>query len=301
MSKYLLIFLSIIISAVISFGTNAASDLELHAKIELKTKIEPETKKTHLTGERYLPSKQQMLDIDNTLSKAKKANKLALIIMGANWCHDSRALATKLFLPEVKDTIESNYELLFVDVGYLTKVKKVITRFGMPVIYATPTVLIIDPKSEQQINGHNMHLWRDADKVSVSNTIEYFTDIADNQQNLLASLSKSNHANKVLLETLNQSINQFEQHQAIRIYKAFTIIGPLLKEKKQGGKAKDFVKHWKAVAALRYKITDDLAVLRQQAIEISSAANSNKKLSFPEYPAFEWELKEQQNNPRHGS
>jgi hypothetical protein len=301
MSKYLLAFLGIIISAVVSLGINAATDPALHAKPELKTKAEPEIKEPHQTGERYLPSDQQMLDIDNTLSKAKEANKLALIVMGANWCHDSRALATKLFLPEVKDTIESNYELLFVDVGYLTKVKKVITRFGMPVIYATPTVLIIEPNSEQQINGHNMHLWRDADKVSVSDTIEYFSDIANNRHDLLVSLTKVKTENLALLDALNQSINQFEQHQAQRIYKAFTIIGPLLKEKKEGGQAKNFAKHWKAVAALRYKITDDLAILRQQAIEIASVTNSEKKLSFPEYPAFVWELKEQVNNQEHGS
>ena len=295
MNKRILDLMGIIISALLSLTLNAASATELEIKAELKTK------KIHQSGELFLPSTQQMQDIDFTLAKAKKANKLALLIMGANWCHDSRSLATRLYLPEVKDTIESNYELLFVDVGFLTNVKKVITRFGMPVIYATPTVLIIDPESEQLINGTNMHLWRDADKVSVSETVQYFSDIANNRQDLLVSLSSVKTENKALLKALNQSINQFEQHQAKRIYKAFAIIGPLIKEKKQGGKPKNFVKHWKAVAALRYKITDDLADLRQQAIEISSVANSDKKLSFPDYPAFEWELKEQVGSKRNES
>lgn len=279
MNKNLLGIVGVTVFIILSLSLSEATASEHKAKEEIDR-----------SGELFLPSNHQMEEIDKTLSKAKANNKLALIVMGANWCHDSRSLANKLYLPEVKETIDSNYELIFVDVGYLTKVKNVITRFGMPVIYATPTVLIVEPSSETLINGHNMHLWRDADKVSVSDTYQYFADIATNRQQLLASLSDAKTADKALLESLNLSINQFEQHQADRIYKAFTIIGPLVKEKKQGGEPENFLKHWKAVAALRYKITDDLAVLRQQAIEIASVANSDKKLSFPEYPAFEWEL-----------
>ena len=145
-----------------------------------------------------------------------------------------------------------------------------------------------------------MHLWRDADKVSVSDTHQYFSDIAVNRQTLLTDLSNLNSENNDLLDALNRSIVQFEQRHAKRIYKAFTVIGPLIEEKKQGGKAKNFVKHWKAVAALRYKITDDLTILRQQAIEFASIAKSDQKLSFPEYPAFEWELKELEKSKENG-
>ena len=290
MNKNLLGIIGFIIYTLLSNSLCAASTAE-H-----KTKAEVKKEKNYQSGEIYLPSAQQTEDIDKTLAKAKADNKLALIVLGANWCHDSRSLATKLYLPEVKETIDSNYELIFVDVGYLTKIKKVITRFGMPVIYATPTVLIIEPNSETLINRHNMHLWRDADKVSISDTHQYFADIATNKQQLLASLSgmKTSDIKTVdreRLESLNLSINQFEQRQADRIYKAFTIIGPLIEEKKHGGKAENFLRHWKAVAALRYKITDDLAIFRQQAIEIASVSNSDKQeLSFPEYPVFEWEL-----------
>lgn len=295
MNKILLGIVGIIYFFVLSFGLSDAIASEHKAKAENEIKTESKKEKMDHSGELYLPSVQQMEDIDNTLAKAKANNKLALIVMGANWCHDSRSLATKLYLPEIKETIDSNYELIFIDVGYLTKVKKVITRFGMPVIYATPTVLIIEPNSEILINGHNMHLWRDADKVSVSDTHQYFADIAINKHQLLASLSgtkttDTRTVDKSLLESLNLSINQFEQLQAERIYKAFSIIGPLIKEKKQGGKPKNFLKYWKSVAALRYKITDDLADLRHQAIEIASDANTDKTLSFPKYPAFEWEL-----------
>jgi len=246
-------------------------------------------KNIYETGNLYLPSNDQMGDVDKTIAKANKNNKLALIVMGANWCHDSRSLASKLYQPDVKEIIDANYELVFIDVGYMTKIKKVITRFGMPVIYATPTVLIVDPKTQKLINSDNMHIWRAADSLSILQTIEYFSEVAKNRQTRLAALSSIEGVDMAKLKQLNQSISDFEQLQADRLYKAYTIVGPLLKQKKEGGKAKDFDQSWGSVAFYRYKLTDDLTKLHRQAVEIASQENSNKKLSFPKYSAFEWE------------
>ncbi len=277
MSQPASVFLSLAIFLTISFSGYAESNKDSGKK------------SPHEAGELYIDSDQQTKDIDNTLAKAKANNKLALIVMGANWCHDSRSLARKLFMPEIKSVIDENYELLFVDVGYLTKIKTVITRFGMPVIYATPTVLVIDPVSGKRINGLNMHIWRDADKVSIADTKKYFSEMANQKNSYLNPLANMSEKGITKLASLNSSIDEFEQTQADRIYQAFSVIGPLIKEKKEGGKAKDFMKHWKAVAALRYKITDDLSTLRQQASDIANDSSSNKQLTFPEYPAFEWE------------
>lgn len=277
MRKYLLNLLGL----VVLVGANAY--------LQANSNTENAEEDIYQSGKIYIASEQQMSDIDKTLALAKKNTKLALIIMGANWCHDSRSLASNLYLPEVKSIIDKNYELLFVDVGYLTKIEKVITRFGMPVIYATPTVLIIDPETESRINGHNMHIWRDADSISVADTVDYFSDIAKNRKSLLEPLSISNVEELARLKKLNQSIDEFEKKQANRIYKAFSVVGPLLKERNNGGEPKDFYKHWKSVSKMRYKITDDLSQLCKQAIELSQNVKSGENLIFPEYPAFEWE------------
>jgi len=246
-------------------------------------------KSVYETGHLYLPSENQMEDIDKTIARANDNNKLALVVMGANWCHDSRSLASKLYQPDVKEIIEANYELVFIDVGYLSKIKTVITRFGMPVIYATPTVLIVDPKTQKLINADNMHIWREAASLSILQTIEYFSEVAKNRKSRLAALSTIDGVDMAKLKELNRSISDFEQTQAARVYKAYAIVGSLLKEKKDGGKAEDFAKHWTAVADYRYKLTDHLIKLRQQAKVIASDKNSNMTLSLPEYSSFEWE------------
>ena len=282
MSKTLFGFLGLVIFVCVALNLNAHS--ETHSD-----KTVSNNKSIYETGNIYLPSDDQTADVDKTIAKALNNNKLALIVMGANWCHDSRSLATKLFQPDVKEIIDANYELVFIDVGYMSNIKKVITRFGMPVIYATPTVLIVDPKTQKLINTDNMHIWRGAASISILQTIEYFTEVAKNRQTRLAALSHIEGVDMAKLKILNQSINEFEKRQADRIYKAYSIVGPLLKEKKEGGKAKDFEQKWGSVALYRYKLTDDLTKLREQAIEVAREDKSQQKLTFAEYPAFEWE------------
>jgi len=249
-----------------------------------------ETKAEKIRGEKYISFENQMQDVDKTVALAKKNNKLALIVMGANWCHDSRSLARNLFAPEVKEVIDTYYELLFVNVGFMEKVKPVITRFGMPIIYSTPTALIIEPNSELLINRHNIHSIRDADSVSIPDTKAYFENIAINRIKLVQSLSFLDpNVDQQKLKQLNQEIDNFENNQADRIYQAYEIIGPMIKERKSGVKNKNFNRYWKSASKLRYKITGDIDRLRTQAVKIAKKKGSNKKLKFPIYPKFAWE------------
>lgn len=249
-----------------------------------------ETKEEKSQGEKYISFEHQMQDVDKVISLAKKNNKLALIVMGANWCHDSRSLARNLFSQEVKEVIDTHYELLFINVGFMEKVRPVITRFGMPIIYSTPTALIIEPNSELLINRHNIHTIRDADSVSIADTKAYFENIAINRSKLVQSLSSLDaNIDQKKLKQLNQEIDNFENYQADRIYQAYEVIGPMIKERKSGVKNKNFQKYWKSASKLRYTITDDLDKLRGQAIKIAKNKDSNEKLDFPTYPKFAWE------------
>jgi hypothetical protein len=104
------------------------------------------------SGELYLPSDDVMADVSNALNVARESNKLVLVVMGANWCHDSRALASRLYQQPLNTLIDEHYETVFVDVGFLDKGKEVISSIGPPVYYATPTVLILDPVSGRGID-----------------------------------------------------------------------------------------------------------------------------------------------------
>jgi uncharacterized protein YciI len=242
-----------------------------------------------LSGKLYLQSDDQMAEVDQLLQTAKQKGKLAIIAMGANWCHDSQSFAQKMQHKDVKPLIDQHYELLFVDVGYLDKIKPVITRFQQPVIYATPTVLVIDPESSIQLNQANMHIWRDAYKITTDETVEYFSEIANNRKTMLADIVASKKQTNKRLAQLNQHIATFQQQQADRLYRAFAVIGPMLQQDEQGGSVKNLRKYWKAVAEYRYQFTDDLEQLKKQAHEIAHSIDPKATLDFPKYSAFEWE------------
>ena len=49
------------------------------------------------SGELYLPADDAMASLTAALDAARNSNRLLLVMMGANWCHDSRALASRVY------------------------------------------------------------------------------------------------------------------------------------------------------------------------------------------------------------
>jgi hypothetical protein len=242
------------------------------------------------SGRVYSPVEHQDEVLTAFINKAAESNKLALLVMGANWCHDSRGLAKRLNSQQVKDQIEQNYDVLYIDVGYLSNIKPVITRFGIPVIYATPTVLVLDPKSEKVINRDNMHIWRSAGTIGQQQTLDYFNDIAENKAARLQAVLELDLTSNKDVKRLITSIDRFELSQANRLYKAFEIVGPLLQADIEGKEAGKIDEYWRAVSRYRRQLTDDLVLLRKQVVEFAnSGGEENKTLEFPSYTKFEWE------------
>ncbi len=233
----------------------------------------------HRQATPFQPSADAMRDIDVLLSRARDNDTLALIVMGANWCHDSQAFVRHLADPAVQNLTQQKYEILLVDVGYLERGRTIINRFGMPVIYGTPTVLIIDPVTEKQLNHKDMQQWRDADKFSSSDAFAYLSSYAN------AEPSETEKFNSPELEALLKEIDAFEIEQSERIYKAFAVIGPMLALPKSE-RPENFMALWKELSEMRYAITVDLARLRNEVQAKTFAGEADIKLVYPDYPLF---------------
>lgn len=227
----------------------------------------------------YLPSENVMAEVDATLAKARDNGKLALIVMGATWCHDSRGLATRFRSDDVGEVIEDKYEVLYVDVGYLSDARAVNQRFGMPSIYATPTVMIIDPETERLTNSRTMHQWRNADSISYPDTRAYFTREAETAR-------APEPAPGAILKAYYDSINAFEGREAARLVTGYDLIGPQLAM--EPDYPEGFEDLWREVRNFRYQLTDDLLALRAQAEQLA-AEGISEPLAFPSYPALSWE------------
>lgn len=235
------------------------------------------------TGELYLPSDNAMADVNMAMATARENDKLVLIIMGANWCHDSRALAARLFEAPLSDVIEDNYVVVFVDVGFFESGRDVITSLGSPVYYATPTVLIADANSGQVINADNRHQWANAASIGMQASVDYFQQIADKPAAAPVPEAPAN------LKILFSEIDAFEQTQADRLYAAHDVIGPMLRAYKSGDNGAFSETYWNAVRDFRYKVPKDVQALRTEAIERAAAGEPDIRLNYPQYPAFPWE------------
>jgi hypothetical protein len=236
-------------------------------------------------GNRYLPSDDSMADVVAVMDSARENNKLVLVVMGANWCHDSRALASRLQKEPLNTLVDDHYETVFVDVGFLEKGKDVITSLGPPVYYATPTVLIVDPVTGRLINEHNRHQWANANSISMDDSVEYFRQMS---RPVPDDLKQDVDANEDLQELLAE-IEAFEQLQAERVYEAYIILSPMLRAYENGEKDKFSEQYWDEVRDFRYKIPADVETLRAKAQTRVAAGESNINLTYPEYPAFSWE------------
>jgi len=269
------------IAVVLGFGLVAVSDIPASDDATEKEKAST----SNQPGELYLASDDPMADLATLLESARRNNKLALVVMGANWCHDSRALASRLQQEPLSSVADENYETLFVDVGYLEKGKDVITSLGLPVYYATPTVLIIDPVSGQLINANNRHQWANAYSISMTDSVEYFQQMARLGPASIQSQKEPGED----LQTLMMEIDAFEQLQADRLYQAYAILGPMLKAYKEGEKEAFSDEYWNAVRDFRYQVPADVDSLRAGVRERVAAGEIKISLDYPQYQAFPWE------------
>lgn len=236
-------------------------------------------------GELYLPSESAMADLRAGFDAARESNRLALVVMGANWCHDSRALAARLYEQPLSTIISQYYEIIFVDVGYLDKGKDVITSLGIPVYYATPTVLIVDPVNSRVINAFNRNQWGDAASISMEESVDYFAQFAQTDRDA----SQSDDTPDENLKKLLADIEVFEQVQAARLYEAYAVLTPMLRAYKEGDKQAFSETIWNEVRDYRYQVSADVLALRAEAGERSAAGETGIKLEYPVYPAFSWE------------
>lgn len=141
------------------------------------------------TGEAHLPHNENgevrpfkdgqnnRAKVDEAIIEAAATGKKALIVMGANWCHDSRALATHFAKPRFQTLLQSSYVLEYVDVGQKTKNQDIAKRFGLDGTPGTPTVLIIDG-TENLLNPEEAPTWRNAASRSEDEIFEYFENYA---------------------------------------------------------------------------------------------------------------------------
>ena len=238
---------------------------------------------TEPDGSLFRPSADPLADVQQAMSRAEDGDRLALVVLGANWCHDSRALASRLHSTPLADVIRQDYELVFVDVGFLDKGRDVVQKFGVPNYYATPTVLIVDPSNRQVINDEDRHIWGNAYSIDMPSSVGYFEKWATSEP--VADSAEDSPE----LRRLYAEIDRFERRLADRVAKGYTVVGPMLEAYKAGNAPDEFDASWDELRDFRMAIPGAMQELRDEARRRVSEGQVNIRLVFPEYPLLSWE------------
>ncbi|WP_205679329.1 thioredoxin family protein [Brevundimonas lutea] len=130
----------------------------------------------------YRTSDDASADVDAALARAAQSGKRVLLVMGADWCHDSRALAGWLATDRFSDLIEREYELVFVDIGMPRGGDRpnlaIARRFGIAELPGSPNVLVLTSDGVLA-NAESATRWRDAASRTGDEIYEELAALAD--------------------------------------------------------------------------------------------------------------------------
>ena len=219
------------------------------------------------------PSAEQTKDWQH---QAAKQGKDLMLVLGANWCHDSTALLERFNQSPFRDQLKQQYQIHTVDVSYFERGYDIVQAYGEPIYYGTPTVMIIDAGSGQIKNFASWQHWTNASKHSAEEFQAYFLE-----QDFLTLIEEP------LSEAHRNQLSAFKQQQAERIKAGYQWVAPQLKAYKTSGAQQPpqrFIQQWMAVAKFRNQVHEDIVAAHKKALNASETP-----LELPSYPKQAWE------------
>ncbi|WP_420933851.1 thioredoxin family protein [Alteromonas sp. A081] len=232
----------------------------------------------------YVPSESPLHDVINAQKKAVENNTLLLVVLGAQWCHDSTGLASHFESEALQPILEKYYTTLLVDVGLLEDRRSITKRFDYPIYYATPTVMIVEPNTGTLLNRASMARWAHADSIPLIDYVEYFTAHGELSEQEIAALQSYTPTPK---ET------SYNEEHAARLQAAYKELSPLLKDDingdLEGDTADNFYAMWKEVRQFRATLQKELMERTQAQLNPSEGELETQKATLTEHGPFSWQ------------
>ena len=125
----------------------------------------------------YDESADARADVRTALAAARASDVPVLVIFGANWCKDCRALDLALNSRKNAALIEREFKLVKVDVGRFDRNLDLSGAFGDPIKKGIPAAVILSPDLEVLYATHAGEL-ADARRMSANGIYDFFKRIA---------------------------------------------------------------------------------------------------------------------------
>jgi thiol-disulfide isomerase/thioredoxin len=139
----------------------------------------PEASVAHPEKSAYSANRDAKADVDNALAGALTSGKTVVVILGANWCHDSVGLAGWLGTPRFDDMMRDRFDIVYVDVGtpQIGKGRNldIAKRFGIAKVKGTPLVMVLAADGQLLNSKKDAASWRNAASRSEDDIYSYFS------------------------------------------------------------------------------------------------------------------------------
>ena len=115
--------------------------------------------------------------VQSALTAAQQSRQPVLVILGANWCEDCRALAAALESGESAVLVAREFKVVKVDVGNFDRNLDLVARYGNPIAKGIPAAVVLSP-SGQVLYATKAGELADARRMSASGVYEFFKRVS---------------------------------------------------------------------------------------------------------------------------
>lgn len=140
----------------------------------------------HPEARPFIESADAKRALADALQAAAVNGRKVIIIMGANWCHDSRALAGWFATPRFEQVLGRHYQVVYIDVGnpQLGKGRNldIAKSFDIKKMRNTPVVLMLSADGRLLNSKKDAVSWRNAASRSEDEIYRYFADFRTDQK-----------------------------------------------------------------------------------------------------------------------
>lgn len=124
----------------------------------------------------YDESADAQKDVQRAFETAAKSQRPVLVIFGANWCGDCRALDTALKAPANAELMAKEFVVVKVDVGNFDRHLDIAERYGNAIKKGIPAAALVSPKQELLYTTRGGEL-ANARKMSDTGVYDFFRDV----------------------------------------------------------------------------------------------------------------------------
>jgi protein disulfide-isomerase len=107
------------------------------------------------------------------IAEASKAHKNVILVFGANWCPDCRALDAQMHKEDLATLIATNYEVVKVDIGEHDKNQDIGKKYHVPLEHGIPALAVLN-RSGKLLYAMDQGQFADARNMSYESIKAFF-------------------------------------------------------------------------------------------------------------------------------